>query len=223
MKAMILAAGEGRRMLPLTATTPKPLLQVNGVPLIEHHLHRLRSAGITQVVVNLAYLGEQIAAALGDGSRFDVIIDYSYEPYPLETAGGLLHALPLLGDAPFLLVNGDVWTDYPFSQLVNHRLSGLGHLVFVPNPPFKRVGDYSLEQTRVTFAGERALTFAGISLLSPDLLRRFPEPQQRLALRPVLDWAISQDVLTGEVFHGLWSDVGTPERLAQLNAHRQQQ
>lgn len=209
-------------MLPLTAATPKPLLQVDGAPLIEHHLRHLRSAGITQVVVNLAYLGEQIVAALGDGSRFDVSIDYSYEPYPLETAGALLRALPLLGDAPFVLVNGDVWTDYPFNRLANHAPSGLGHMVFVPNPPFKQTGDYSLDQGRVTFAGEGALTFAGISLLSPELLRRYPEPQERLALRPVLDWAISQNALSGEVFHGVWSDVGTPERLSQLNAGLQQ-
>lgn len=216
---MILAAGEGRRMLPLTAATPKPLLQVWGVPLIEHHIIRLRRAGITNIIINLAYLGDQIESALGDGARLGVHISYSYEPEPLETAGALLHALDVLGSEPFLLINGDVWTDYRFEQLAQHSLAGLGHLVFVPNPAFRAQGDYSLspDGAVASTAGD-GLTFAGISLLDPSLIRRYPSPARHLPLRPVFDWAVAQQALTGEIFRGEWSDVGTPERLAALNA-----
>jgi MurNAc alpha-1-phosphate uridylyltransferase len=218
MKAMILAAGEGRRMLPLTLNTPKPLLLVRGKPLIEHHLLRLRQAGVTEVIINLAYLGEQISAALGKGERFGLNIQYSQEPAPLETAGGLLHAAHLLGDQPFLLVNGDVWTDYPFARLITHALKGLGHLVMVDNPSFKPAGDFSLTADgALTPLADSGFTFAGLSLLHPDLLRRYPQPAERLPLAPVLAWAISQQALTGETYGGVWADVGTPERLHELN------
>lgn len=218
MKAMILAAGEGRRMLPLTATTPKPLLQVRGKSLLEHHIERLRSAGVTEIIINVAYLGEQIVAALGGGEHLGVRIDYSREPQPLETAGGLLHALDLLGSQPFLLINGDVWTDYPFANLCSRSDTGLGHLVFVPNPPFKTRGDYSLDERGcVVRLQERGLTFAGISLLSPDIVRCYPTPSTHLPLLPVFNWAVEQGALTGELYQGSWSDVGTPERLAELN------
>lgn len=219
MKAMILAAGEGRRMLPLTAATPKPLLQVRGKSLLEHHLDRLRTCGITDIVINVAYLGEQIVAAFGNGERFGVRIEYSCEPEPLETAGGLLHALDLLGRQPFLLINGDVWTDYPFANLAERSLVGLGHLVFVPNPSFKPRGDFSLsERGRVQHLAGVGETFAGISLLSPDIVRLYPHPARQLALLPVLQWAVEHGALTGELYRGSWSDVGTPERLTQLNA-----
>lgn len=218
MKAMILAAGEGRRMRPLTDDTPKPLLRVHGVPLIEHHILRLRLAGVVDIVINLAYLGDQISDALGDGTRLGVRIQYSREPQPLETAGALVHAAPLLGERPFLLINGDVWTDYPFEALAGRSLAGLGHLLMVPNPSFKARGDYSLdEQGRVTCVDGSGVTFAGVSLLSPNLIRRFPSPAERAPLRPVFDWAVGQQALTGEVYTGVWCDVGTPERLAELN------
>lgn len=217
MKAMILAAGEGRRMLPLTLDTPKPLLKVHGKPLIEHHIARLCDAGVTEVIINLAYLGGQIRDALGDGAGLGVNIRYSIEPEPLETAGALFHAADALGDQPFLLINGDVWTDFPFERLLHHSLTGLGHLVFVPNPKFKSVGDFSLNpKGRVISADGAGVTFAGISLLSPELIRKYPSVSTRLPLRPVLEWALTQDGLTGELFTGVWSDVGTPERLAEL-------
>jgi N-acetyl-alpha-D-muramate 1-phosphate uridylyltransferase len=223
MKAMILAAGEGRRMLPLTLTTPKPLLLVHGKPLIEHHLLRLLQAGVTEVIINLAYLGEQISAALGNGGRFGLNIQYSREPAPLETAGALLHAAHLLGDKPFLLVNGDVWTDYPFARLITRTLRGwahkdLGHLVMVNNPSFKPAGDFSLTANgALAPLADSGFTFAGLSLLHPDLLRRYPQPTERLPLAPVFSWAISQQALTGEYYGGVWADVGTPERLHELN------
>lgn len=218
MKAMILAAGEGRRMHPLTLVTPKPLLKVQGRSLIEHHIARLSHAGVTDIVVNLAYLGQQIRDALGSGERLGVNIQYSHEPKPLETAGALLHARDVLGDEPFLLINGDVWTDYPFERLLSRRLSGLGHLIFVANPTFKSAGDYSLtDEGRVTARCGAGITFAGISLLSPALVDRYPAPSTFLPLLPVLDWAVSEGALTGELFAGAWSDVGTPERLAELN------
>lgn len=218
MKAMILAAGEGRRMLPLTLDTPKPLLKVKDKPLIEHHITRLCGAGVTEIIVNLAYLGGQISDALGDGARLGVNIQYSQESEPLETAGALFHASEVLGDQPFLLINGDVWTDFPFERLLNHNLTGLGHLIFVPNPTFKSVGDFSLNpKGQVVPVAGAGVTFAGISLLSPDLIRHYPSASTRLPLRPVLDWAITREDLTGELFTGIWSDVGTPDRLAELN------
>lgn len=219
MKAMILAAGEGRRMRPLTLATPKPLLQVRGTSLIEHHIHRLAAAGIRELVVNVAYLGEKIREALGDGARLGVSIQYSVEPEPLETAGALHHALPVLGDEPFLLVNGDVWTDYPFARLAEKPLIGDGHLVLVPNPPHKTGSDFSLSADgalRMAEGGD-GHTFSGISLLSPRLIRHYPRARRQFPLREVFDWAIQRSALTGELFTGTWCDVGTPERLAELN------
>ncbi|MCR6652437.1 MAG: nucleotidyltransferase family protein [Cellvibrionaceae bacterium] len=219
MKVMILAAGEGRRMRPLTLHTPKPLLQVRGISLIEHHIRRLVAAGFRELVVNVAYLGEQIRAALGDGAAWDVRIEYSIEPEPLETAGALLHALPLLGDEPFLLVNGDVWTDYPFARLRETALRGRGHLVLVPNPAHKATGDFHLDAAGklAELEGATGLTFSGISLLSPSLIRDYPHLRRQFPLREVFSWAIGNHQLTGELFNGTWCDVGTPERLAELN------
>ena len=218
MKAMILAAGEGRRMRPLTLETPKPLLQVRGVSLIEHHIRRLKGVGIRDVVINVAYLGEKIRTALGDGAHLGVSIQYSIEPEPLETAGALLHALPLLGDKPFLLINGDVWTDYPCAKLSEQPPLGHGHLVLVPNPPHKAGGDFSLDpEGGVQILGESGFTFSGISLLSPQLIRDYPHPRRQFPLREVFEWAIQHSALTGELFTGTWCDVGTPERLADLN------
>lgn len=219
MKAMILAAGEGRRMRPLTLETPKPLLPVRGTSLIVHHIQRLKNAGVTDLVINIAYLGEKIRAALGDGARFGVRIHYSAEPEPLETAGALLHALPLLGDSPFLLVNGDVWTDYPFASLAQRGLNHLGHLVLVPNPSHKLLGDFSIGNNGLLqeLDGDTSYTFSGISLLSPRLISTYPQQRPKFPLREILGWAIQRGQLTAELFEGVWCDVGTPERLAELN------
>lgn len=218
MKAMILAAGEGRRMRPLTDTIPKPLLQVQGKSLLEHHILRLAQAEVREIIINVAYLGDLIQESLGDGAQFGVEIQYSIEPSPLETAGALWHAQTTLGQDPFILVNGDVWTDYPFAMLREHTLRGLGHLVLVPNPPFKTNGDFSIgRNSELLPAASQTYTFAGISMLSPQLLTQYPSPKRCMPLKPLLDWGIQQKSFDAEVYRGVWSDVGTPERLAKLN------
>ncbi|MFW5815905.1 MAG: N-acetylmuramate alpha-1-phosphate uridylyltransferase MurU [Wenzhouxiangella sp.] len=215
MKAMILAAGRGERLRPLTDHTPKPLIEVAGRPLIVHHLENLARAGFTQVVVNLAWLGAQIEQALGDGSAFGVDIAYSREPAgALETAGGIMQALPLLGDAPFLVISGDVFCDYRLDRLGELEPAGLGHLVLVKNPAHHRAGDFALSEDGCLVNALPAFTFSGIAVLRPQLFDNWP--RQRLALRPVLDQAIANGKLTGELHNGLWSDVGTPERLAAI-------
>lgn len=206
---MILAAGRGERMGELTATRPKPLLEVAGRALIEHHLARLAAVGFDDVVINLSYGGEQIRDRLEDGSRFDVRIRYSEEGEPpLETAGGIVHALPLLGRGPFLLVNADVVCDFDFAAL---RAVTAATLVLVPNPAHHTSGDFALEPDgRVSLSGPR-LTFAGISVLHTDMFDSLP--QGRRALKPVLDTEIAAGRLFGLRHDGLWLDVGTPERL----------
>lgn len=206
-------------MRPLTLETPKPLLAVHGMSLIEHHIRRLAAAGVRDLVINIAYLGERIRAALGDGAALGVSIEYSVEPEPLETAGALRHALPLLGEEPFLLVNGDVWTDYPFADLGAMTLRGQGHLVLVPNPEHKPTGDFSLDPmgNLRELDGTAGFTFSGISLLSPHLISAYPQARSQFPLREVFSWAIGKGQLSGEVFNGTWCDVGTPERLAELN------
>lgn len=217
MKAMLMAAGRGERMRPLTDACPKPLLEVAGKPLIAWHLERLAQAGVRDVVINLSWLGDMIAAALGDGSRFGVRIAYSREPYPaLEVGGGVHQALPLLGDDPFLLVNGDVFTDIDFTAL---RLApdDLAQLVLVPNPPQHQQGDFWLgPDGRVQPQGGERLTYSGVALLRPQFFAgaspgRFP-------LLPWLQRAREAGRLGGQRHDGLWLDVGTPERLAQLDA-----
>lgn len=221
MKAMILAAGLGKRMRPLTDALPKPLLAVGGKPLLVHHLERLQQLGVTEFVINTAYLGEKIEAALGDGSAYGVSIEYSREQEPLETGGGLLHALPLLGDEPFLLVNGDIWTDYPFGQLLALRLAEdqLGHLVLVPNPRHHQQGDFALHDGRLLHNTEldQGFTFSGISLLRPQLIGEYSERRQTFPLREALAEGIAQSRLGGEVYAGAWWDIGTPERLRELD------
>ena len=218
MKAMILAAGRGERMRPLTEKTPKPLLEVRGHPLIEYHLRALHAAGIREVVVNLSWLGEQIRAALGDGARWGVSIHYCDEgPEPFETAGGIFNALPHLGPDPFIVVNGDVWTDYPFSRRTLAR-DATAHLVLVPNPAHHAPGDFSLQDGRVTRSSGKTYTFSGIAQYRPEFFAgctagRFP-------LLPLLRRAIDAQSLTGELHQGVWSDVGTPERLALLQSGR---
>jgi MurNAc alpha-1-phosphate uridylyltransferase len=216
---MILAAGRGERMRPLTDTIPKPLITVMGRPLIEYPLEQLAAAGVRDVVINLGYRGAQVRQHLGDGRRFNLRIRYSEEgDPPLESGGGVLRALPLLGDQPFLLVNADVYSHYAFLPLARKaaRLPAdcLAWLVLVPNPPFKETGDFSLDGEWVQ-AGS-SLTFSGISVLRPELFEgsvpgRFP-------LAPLLRLAASSHQARGECFHGLWSDVGTPGRRAELEA-----
>lgn len=211
---MILAAGRGERLRPLTDTTPKPLLEVDGKPLIAHHLQRLAAAGFTEVVINLAWQGEKIAAFLGDGSAFGLQIRYSEEPPgALETAGGIVQALPLLGDAPFLVVSADVLTDYPFEELRDADRPHPAHLVLVDNPPHHPTGDFSLRDGRVRFASGAALTFSGIAAFDPQLFANL-SPGRR-ALRPVLEQAIAAGQVGGEHYRGLWDDIGTPQRLAR--------
>ncbi|WP_312932230.1 N-acetylmuramate alpha-1-phosphate uridylyltransferase MurU [Pseudomonas sp.] len=212
MKAMILAAGKGERMRPLTLHTPKPLIPLAGQPLIEYHLRALAAAGFTEVVINHAWLGQQIETHLGDGRRLGVNIAYSPEGEPLETGGGIFKALPLLGSEPFLLVNGDIWTDYDFARL-RAPLQGLAHLVLVDNPGHHGAGDFSLANGQVGNDGPAKLTFSGLSVLDPALFRDSQAGAFKLA--PLLRQAISEARVTGEYYTGAWVDVGTPERLAE--------
>ncbi len=218
MKAMILAAGRGERMRPLTDHTPKPLLLAGGKPLIAWHLERLAAAGFREIVINHAHLGTQIEAALGDGSHWGLHIAYSPEPPgALETAGGIATALPLLGGDPFLVVNGDVYCDFDFGRFSGSTAAG-AHLVMVANPAHHTGGDFSLDGQRVIYAnGEQTLTYAGIGVFSPAFFAGV-QPGTVMKLRPLLDAAIAAGTLTGERFTGRWVDVGTPQRLAELDA-----
>lgn len=216
MVVMILAAGRGRRLRPLTDDTPKPLLRVRGAALIEHHLRALARAGFYRAVVNTAWLGSQIEAALGDGSTYGLKIRYSREtPGALDTGGGIRRALPLLGEAPFAVINADVFTDFDFSELRRPLPEDAdARLVLVPNPPHHPGGDFGLDEGRVT--AERRYTFAGIGVYRPTLFgncrrERFGTPE---VLRP----AIAAGRVRGQLFDGLWCDVGTPEVLARLRA-----
>ncbi len=214
MKAMILAAGKGERLRPLTLHTPKPLVRAGGVPLIEYHIRALAAAGFDELVINHAWLGEQIEAYLQDGARFGVRIRYSAEGEPLETGGGILRALPLLGEAPFLVVNGDIWTEYDFARL-RRPLAGLAHLVLVDNPEHNPAGDFVLCGERVSATGEgQPLTYSGMAVLHPALFAGQRPGAFRLA--PLLREAMAQGQVSGERFAGPWVDVGTHERLAQV-------
>jgi MurNAc alpha-1-phosphate uridylyltransferase len=222
MRAMILAAGRGERMRPLTDSVPKPLLPVGGRPLIEWHLLRLARAGLREVVINHAWLGAQIEASLGDGARFGLRIRYSPEASALETAGGIAAALPLLDGDAFLVVNGDVYTEIDFAAVVEHAAEvgaggALAHLVLVPNPEHHPVGDFALEGRRVVSEGGKRLTFSGVGVYLPELFAEI-RPGTRAQLAPLLRGAIAQGRVTGERFEGLWADAGTPARLAQLDA-----
>ena len=214
MKAMILAAGRGERMRPLTDNCPKPLLEVGGKKLIEYHIHALVSSGISDIIINHAYLGKQIEEYLGDGSRYDTNIMYSPEAEALETGGGIFKALPLLGDAPFVLVNGDVWTDYEFNKLPT-ELDSLAHLVMISNPPHNTKGDFSLADDLLSQSGENKLTYSGIGVYHPDLFSECSAG--RFPLAPLLKAAMDGNKITGEHFTGQWVDVGTPERLTELD------
>lgn len=213
--ALIFAAGRGERMRPLSDATPKPLLVAGGKRLIEWHLERLAAAGVRQVVMNTSHLAEQFPAALGDGARWNLRIDYSYEgPEPLETGGGMLRALPLLGARPFIAVNGDIWTDFDFSTLPQNP-AGLAHIVLVDNPAHHPHGDFMLCDGCVHDQGEPRLTFSGIGVYRPELL----DGQQpgRYSVVPSLRAAMHVGRVSGEHFRGGWSDVGTADRLRDLD------
>lgn len=214
---MLLAAGRGARMRPLTDVTPKPLLRAGGRRLIEYHLSALAAAGFDTVVINHGHLGEQLPAALGDGSRYGVTIRYSPEPADaLETGGGIARALPLLGDAPFLVVNADIWTDYPFARLYGFEPQDRAHLVLAANPPHRPDGDFVLDAAgRVRNRGTPTLTFTGISVLRPALLAG---RGGRFALAPLLRDGCDRGLISGEHYRGGWYDIGTPSRLAALAA-----
>lgn len=214
MKAMILAAGRGERMRPLTDHTPKPLLQVGGKPLIEYHLEALARSGIRDLVINHAHLGRQLEAALGSGERWGLRIRYSPEDPALETGGGIFRALPLLGPGPFVVVNGDVWTDFDYRSLTLDP-GTLAHLVLVDNPEHHLHGDFALVGGRVRAEGEPLLTFSGIGVYRAELFQGCRPGA--FALAPVLRQAMGQGLVRGEYYGGGWTDVGTPERLQGLD------
>lgn len=235
MKALVLAAGLGERMRPLTHHTPKPLLVVGGKPLIVWHLEKLAAIGVREVVINTSWLAGQFPATLGDGARWGLRLRYSHEgPVPLETGGGMWHALRSLaeGDEPFLAVNGDIWTDYDFARLPRGA-AGDAHLVLVDNPPQHPHGDFALDdggRVRSEAApGTRRLTFAGIGVYRPSLFANWrgiiggapgaDDTPPRFKLAPLLRAAMARSRVTGEHHAGRWTDVGTPARLAELEAH----
>jgi len=218
MRAMVLAAGRGERMRPLTDAQPKPLLRVGGKRLIEYHLERLSAAGFREVVINTGWLGDKIEETLGNGGQFGLAITYSHErPEALETGGGIFNALPLLGSAPFLLVNGDVWTDIDFGALRRDPPPGsLAHLVFVRNPPQHPRGDFVLEDGLVSEGEGSRQTYSGVGIYRSQMFAgckpgKFP-------LLPLLRRAIAERALSGELHEGRWYDIGTTERLASLDA-----
>jgi MurNAc alpha-1-phosphate uridylyltransferase len=215
-RALILAAGRGERMRPLTDTTPKPLLAVGGKSLIVRHLERLARAGVREVVINTSHLAEQFPEALGDGSRWNVRIHYSYEgPEPLETGGGMRRALPLLGAAPFIAVSADIVSDFDYATLPEEP-AGVAHLVMVPNPDFLPRGDFWLDGARLNEdgAGER-LTFGNIGVYRPEIVAA--ETAARFKLLPMYQRAMRGRRLTGERFDGYWANLGTPAQLAEAD------
>lgn len=223
MKAMILAAGFGERLRPLTETTPKPLLKIHGKPIIQYHIERLARAGIRELVINTSWLGEQIEAFVGDGSRFGVQVAWSREAQPLETGGGIRRALPLLGCDPFIVINGDVWSTYTYSRLADLQLADDvdAHLILVDNPDHHQGGDFELcsaERVRYPQSGvANTLTFSGISVMRPDIFALHPAASESFPLRDVLRSSIEAGCVSGERFTGVWWDVGTVARLEALN------
>ena len=225
MKAMILAAGMGNRMRPLTLHTPKPLLEVGGKPLIVWHIEKLQKMGVQEIVINTAWLGEKLADALGDGSQFGVKILWSHEGEGLETAGGIINALPLLGNEPFILVNGDVWTTMDFAPLLNVQLQDdLAHLVLVENPVQHPQGDFTLAANKAyTFEQARSgenLTYSGVAVMHPQMFDGLESGKRPLA--PLLKQAMQQEKISAQKLQGVWVDVGTPERLNALDQQIQQ-
>ena len=228
-RALVFAAGKGERMRPLTDATPKPLLRVGGKPLVEWHLEKLAAIGIREVVLNIAWLADRFEPVLGNGSRWGLRIHYSHEgAEPLETGGGMLHALRILGDAPFIAVNGDTWSDYDFARLPT-RPRAMAHLVVVDNPPQHPNGDFRLEADgTLRGEGDGKLTYSGIGVYDPrillgwrDVIGKVPGTElhpPRFKLAPLLFAAMARGEIHGEHHRGRWTDVGTPERLADLDA-----
>ena len=214
MKAMILAAGRGERMRPLTDVLPKPLLAAGGKPLIVHHIEKLKAAGVTELVINHAWLGHKLVEALGDGSALGVTIHWSAEERALETAGGIVQALPLLGPEPFLVINGDTWLDLDYGTLINQPLGDdLAHLWLVPNPPQHPAGDFALQGGRVV--DTPAFTFSGVGLYDPAAFAGLADGARKLA--PLLrDW-MAQGRVGGSLLAGGWRDIGTVDRLRELD------
>ena len=234
MKALIFSAGRGERMRPLSDTMPKPLLRAGGKRLLEWHLEALARADVREVVINTSHLASQFPETLGDGSRYGVRIEYSYEgDTALETGGGMLHALPLLGAEPFIAVNGDVWMDFDFASLPRES-QGLAQLVLVDNPPHRAQGDFGIDANgkRLPFAdspgAQRALTFAGIGVYRPEFLNDWrgvigdaadaSEDPPRFSITPLLRAAIAKDQIGWQQHPGAWFDIGTPQRLQELDA-----
>ena len=216
MKCMLLAAGLGERLRPITDTTPKALVKVANKPIIEYHLENLANAGYKEVVINLSYLGHLIEQHLGDGSAYGLSIEYSREgEKPLETAGGIIKALPLLGDKPFLVINADIWCNHSlsFASLSNDKLA---HLVLVNNPLHHPKGDFAYEFGKVYNSGKNFLTFSGIGIYHPKLFKNFNT--EKRALAPILRESIDQQLVSAEYFTDKWFDIGTQERLSQANA-----
>lgn len=214
MRAMILAAGRGERLRPLTDTVPKPLIEVDGKPLIEYHIQALAKAGFREIVINQGHLGEQLPVAIGDGGRWNISIHWSDEqPEALETGGGIHKALPLLGSSPFLVVNGDIWTDYPFARLRAVKCSW-AHLVMIPNPPQHPAGDFALLNARIRTGGDEKLTFSGIAVYHPRLFGGCTPG--KFSVVPLLRSAMDNHLVTGEKYLGRWEDIGTLERLESI-------
>lgn len=217
MRAMILAAGRGERMRPLSDTTPKPLLPVAGKPLIQYHLENLASAGVREVVVNLAWKGAMIRDALGDGASFGLRIRYSDEAdEALETGGGVFQALPLLGDRPFLVISADIWTDFPLARCASRLASGdIAHFVLVPNPEFHAQGDFGLEAGRVLEGDGPRHTYANIGVFRPEFFAGCRAG--RFALAPLMRTWIARGCVSGELYQGRWRNIGTPAQLGELD------
>jgi len=224
MKAMILAAGYGKRLRPLTETTPKPLLPVGGKPLMQHHIERLAAAGIRDLVINTSWLAEQIEDYFADGAEFGVSIDWSRESQPLETGGGIAHALPLLGDQPFLLINGDIWTDFPIQSIAVRELPSDrdGWLLLVDNPEHNPQGDFGLIDGQLVSEAQQKYTFSGVSLLRPQLFSLADRSNACFPLRDILRPAIDGGRISGEIYNGQWCDVGTVERYRQIDSQLNQ-
>ncbi|HHO42747.1 MAG TPA: nucleotidyltransferase family protein [Epsilonproteobacteria bacterium] len=218
MVAMILAAGRGERMRPLSDTIPKPLLQVGGKPLLVWHIQNLALAGFNKIVINIAYLANEIVKTIGDGSKWGVEILYSDERIEgaLESAGGIIKALPLLGEGSFLVVNGDIWCDYNFDPSFILPDNALAHLVLVPNPPHNKKGDFSFDEGSVCLAQEKTYTFSGIGYYSVQLFQDLEYGRRGLGelIRSTL---AKKRFISGEIYHGRWFDIGTPQRLAYVD------
>jgi MurNAc alpha-1-phosphate uridylyltransferase len=216
MKAMILAAGRGERMKPLSDTLPKPLLEVHTKPLIVWHVEKLSACGFKEIIINIAHLGYKIPELLGNGSKYNVKITYSDEQKSeaLESAGGIIKALPFFENEPFLVVNGDIFTDYDFDSNFNLN-NKLAHLILVPNPEHNKNGDFGLAETLVTNSANNKYTFSGIGYYTPQLFKDLAS--KKLPLAPILHNTIEKEQISGEIYNGNWHDIGTPQRLKDIN------